>query len=177
MANRRRFSSRTPAAKRSTFWVGGTLGIAQLVPGVNAFFTVISEATLENVPNPTIVRSRLELICMDDESVSAPDSMYLLSYGCGIVERNAAIAGIASIPSPTVDIDWDGWFVHGAFTGGSATSGLIDSPLGVQRQSVDSKAMRKVGQNEICLLVIEMNAIQGTEAIQFWGQFRFLLKK
>jgi len=178
VAVRRRFAGRRGGApKRSTFWTGGSLAISRIAPGTLGIYTVITEATLENVPNPTIVRSHLELICTDDESVSAADSAYTLVYGCGVVERNALAAGAAALPSPDTDQDWDGWFVHGALTGGAPTSGLTDSPLGVQRATVSSKAMRKVGQDEAVVLIIEPLTVLGTTGIQFWGIVRFLLKK
>jgi len=163
--------------KRGTFWSGGTLTLIRDTPPTVSFYIVATEAFLENVPNPTLVRTHAEVIVADDESVSAPDSFGQLYYGLGVVNRNAAAAGVLSIPTPFTDIDWDGWAVHGSLTWGSATSGLIDSPLGVQRRAIDSKAMRKIGSDQVIVFVIEPVAILGTEAFQFFGSIRMLFKK
>ena len=152
------------------------MAIASISPGV-VLYSLIPEATLENVPSPTIVRTHLELIFSDDESVSTADSFGIAGYGVGLMERNAVAAGIASIPTPTADTDWDGWFVHGYANIGNATSGTHDSPLSVQRVHVDSKAMRKVGQDMVVVLVIEFTTVKATTALNFFGGFRILLKK
>ena len=164
--------------KRGTFWEGNQFAITRSTPAAGPFFfELLSEALLENVPNPTIVRTYLSLLTCDDESVSAPDSFYSLWYGIGVFNSNAATAGVASLPTPLLDASWDGWLFHGALHAGSATSGVIDSPLGIQRIDVESKAMRKVGHDQIIALVIEPFAVLGTEAFQLYGGFRMLLKK
>jgi len=119
----------------------------------------------------------MSLIAHDDESVSAADNAWILSYGACIIQKQALAAGIGSIPTPLTDVGWDGWFVHGYFNVGGATSGVIDSPLGIERHQVDSKAMRKVGGDEAIIFVIEPTNVLGTEAITFWGAFRMLFKK
>ncbi len=166
------------APQRGTFWFGGTLAFVQLAPSSSALFSIMTEADLENIPQPTIVRTRGELIVTDDNSASVAESKWEVGFGMALVERNAVAAGVASVPTPLTDVNWDGWFVHQVFLGGQVSAGSETNDLSFDRRTIDSKAMRKAGQDQVLVGIVEHGAaISGTPDIEFWGHVRILLKK
>ncbi len=77
------------------------------------------------------------------------------AFGMGVVSAEALAAGVASVPEPFTQSDWPGWLLWGSFADhfelGTASS-LLPGSLQIP---VDSKAMRKMGQNEALILVCE----------------------
>jgi len=94
-----------------------------------------------------------------------------VSVGLGIIPN---VVGQAAFPSPIVDADWDGWFLHETImllAGGTSASLEQDSRV------VDTKAMRKVHGGDSVLASFDAANINGTTAtvgFEFWA--RFLLK-
>ncbi len=75
----------------------------------------------------------------------------------GIVSENAAGIGITAIPTPLIDIAWDGWMVHeqGQLM---AQSTALSEGGGTQSQRVkiDSKAMRKFRATDTLVAVLQV---------------------
>ena len=119
---------------------------------------------------PTVVRTRGD-VALRASSVAA-DTSVIGAYGVAIVNTDAFVAGIASIPGPFDDAGWDGWFVWRSFSlsfefGDSTGFGLIQ-----MNQEVDSKAMWKISDNETMVLIAESQS----GAYQISMPLRFLLK-
>ena len=75
------------------------------------------------------------------------------AHGIGIITNDAFAA--SAFPTPLDDVDWPGWLWHQFFdiAHGDVTAGSND--LTYQRNEIDSKAMRKLGDNEIVIGVSE----------------------
>jgi len=91
-----------------------------------------------------------------------------------IVVTAAAVAG-AALPSPLSNTgnDWVWW---DQFSVGASAADVIGEEITVHRKIVDSKAMRKIGLNEVLALVTELQTCEGTMVVNICGALRFLLK-
>jgi len=101
----------------------------------------------------TIVRNRGQFSIKPVSA--AADVSVVGALGVGIISAEALAAGAASIPGPFSQAEWDGWMVWQPFqftfefvTGAGI---LITSTEAV----IDSKAMRKVGANEVAVFMAE----------------------
>ena len=169
MANRRSFQT---SRKRRTTWEGVNIDISNLTVVTPIFITAITEAVLENFPTPTLVRTRGGLTVYADDS-STPGSFGVIGAGLMIVTASAVAAG--GVPSPLVDPGND-WFWWDSFSVGSAAADVIGEEVTVHRKVIDSKAMRKVGSNEVVILVTELQTCEGTMVVNLCGAIRFLMK-
>ena len=95
------------------------------------------------------------------------------AWGMGIVIAQAFAAGAASIPGPFTNADWDGWFAHGYWSYRSMEAGTPGNLLIADvREAIDSKAMRKV----LDLNVVVVMAESQSDAVRVAINFRMLLK-
>ena len=109
-----------------------------------------------SIDQATIVRTRGQVVIklgtyVADLSISG-------AYGVAIVSSDAFAAGIASIPGPFDDADWDGWYVWRSFGGHYEVKGGESSLLGSWHYEVDSKAMRRIGPNQTLVMIAESQA-------------------
>ena len=169
MANRR-FAVR--ARKRVMSWQGSLLDFSDIVVGTPQLVTVISEAILENFPTPTLIRTRGRLAVLADTS-STPGAFGVLTMGVIVVTAAAQTAGAVPTPSTDVGSDWLWW--NRAIVG-AAAGDVIGEEVTIDRMDVDSKAMRKIGNNEVVVFVAELISCEGTLVVNLCGGLRFLLK-
>ena len=101
----------------------------------------------------TIIRSRGE-VSLVPNNVGA-DATLIGAFGMGIVSAEAFVAGTASIPLPFSDSDWVGWFMLRSFAYQYEFHSAVASLISSRSWEVDSKAMRKVGPNEVLVLMAE----------------------
>ena len=169
MANRR-FATAT--RKRRMSWDGASVNLSNLIVGTAQFSTILTETILENFPTPTLVRSRGRMNVVADNS-STPNAFGFVTMGLIVVTATAATAG--AVPNPTTNTgnDWLWW--DSAFVGSSA-SDVIGEEITVDRISVDSKAMRKIGLNQVLVFVADLSTCEGTLVCNVCGTFRCLLK-
>ena len=174
MANRRS-SFRRSAPKRVTTWEGVAIDMIGIdAAGISA--VMITEAVLENMPNPTIVRIRGELMVTNNAGVSTSASSGFCTVGAMLVDSRALAAGIGSmeLPSTNVGSDWMYWDV---FNFGEQVANEVDNnDLSVNRKVVDSKAMRKVKPNQALVLIAQVQTCVGTIEAHLCGSLRILLK-
>ncbi len=129
------------------------------------------DAAANGLTKPTIVRTR-GTISIAPQSGSA-DLDIVGAWGAAIVSDQAFAAGQASIPGPFDEAGWDGWYAWGSF---SYQVEFFDS-TGVQAPwdrmwEIDSKAMRKITDNETIVFMVESNV--GAFSVSL--QLRTLLK-
>jgi len=119
----------------------------------------------------TIIRNR-GVVVVKPQSFGA-DVDVLGAFGVGIVSAEAFAAGVASVPSPYLDADWAGWMVWRtfAFHFEFASALTIALPANISFE-VDSKAMRKIGPNEVLVYVAESQA----GALSIFDGLRTLIK-
>ena len=131
----------------------------------------------------TIVRTRGELLLYLESTVAGRDG-FAGSFGIGVASAQAVAIGATALPGPSTDTDWDGWYYHtimalrsiDLINSDAATAedfgNVVTSAL---RLPVDSKAMRKVGINQVAFAMIEVTEV-GTAVMQVNWNSRHLLK-
>ena len=121
----------------------------------------------------TIVRTRGEILGMMD--VGAAGDTAVLGFGIIIIDDDAFAAGAGSIPSPVLDTPadwlWHGWMPLRSETGTQSD----DQGSHVGRLTIDSKAMRRVKQNDNVVFVGDVNILAGTPTVDWAVGCRTLL--
>ena len=144
------------APRRQTDWFGVTdAGYLAVAAGAKA---LIASAAIDSSPGvlmgSTLVRSR-GLVSVKLQTYAA-DLNVIGAFGMAIVSAEAAAAGIASIPGPWSNSEWDGWFVWGTWAFAYEFTTDIDRLLPASVQiPVDSKAMRKLESGNTIVFVAE----------------------
>ena len=186
MANsfRSRLPSRSRSSPRKTSWTAGPRtnsgGISITGTGKN----IAQIGALAAADGDTIVRLRGDLLLFL-KTASAAATGFDGAFGIGIVTDQAFNAGVASIPGPLTDFDWNGWFYHQFFhvfsadaivaAAASSEPGQLHSVSAAIQTAVDSKAMRKIPENNIVVAMIETTEV-GVATMQFLFNCRILVK-
>ena len=106
------------------------------------------------------------------------------AFGIGVITAAAFTAGVGSVPTPITEIGWDGWLYHqfidlrapGLIDGSAAVDvDIMLSTTAAVRIPVDSKAMRKIGIDEVTFGVLEVIEV-GTAALSWRFNSRILDK-
>jgi len=107
------------------------------------------------------------------------------AFGIGVATTAAITAGVASVPTPITEETWDGWLYHRYFSVICAEPIAVatTSKIGAQvhdvaaalRFEVDSKAMRKLTQDQTIYAVIEVIEI-GVATARWAFNSRMLFK-
>ena len=171
MADRRQVS-RIP--KRRTFWTGAQSSATVILATPQNVQIVVTEAALENVPNPTLVRTRGMITLRG--LLSADQSSIICGVGLAVLGAKEVAVGTTAVPLPLTNSDDDRWFWYHAVGLQSAPSGITDM-IHSQFVNVDSKAMRKVGSNEVVALVIELADVSAGVGVQVISTLRYLFKR
>jgi len=168
MARRSRIVARGSA--RKTTWIGpADQGFVSVGTAGNVILSSFDPAA-NGLPQPTIVRSRGIVTVVP--TVFPGDIEIEGAFGIAVVSDQAFAAGQASIPGPWTESGWDGWFVWGTFAVAYEEETNAGMMLSSVSQVVDSKAMRKVHDNETIVLMAEARGI----AFRIAMQIRMLAK-
>ena len=171
----RRFAPRR--VRRPTFWEGGRFNLS--IPTASAVgTTLVPESTLENVPEPTLVRIRGSILCTMLSAAAVPNAVFL-TLGIKLATATAVAASSFELPGTDIGSDWIWWqkVPLVLITGGSVASPNGDGLTSNVRVDVDSKAMRKVKQNEVLILVAENQVSESTGTVGVDGGVRVLFKR
>ena len=162
-------------AKRPTFWEGA-VGEAVILTGATATVPVVTEATLENTLNPTLIRIHGTVYAYITARTAAGDFCVL---GMGIMPQSAAAiaAGVAAMPTPITDIG-SPWIWHRQIV----LDSLVAPPNGTDiggnvRIIVDNKSMRKFDLNQGLQIILENFAMTGILTLSITWAFRLLFKR
>jgi len=149
--------TRNRGPKRQVTWFGpADQGHVAVATTTKVIIASIDPAA-SGLEKPTIVRTRGMIGVRPDSGVAA-DTAFVGAFGIGIVSDQAFAAGVASVPGPFDQGDWDGWFVWQSFQATwDFNSAVGVEPLEVEYE-IDSKAMRKVSDNETVVFVAESQA-------------------
>ena len=145
-----RQSSKT---SRRPSWAGGPIGAVGMTATGTAIYATGSQSVVDNV---TIIRTR-GLLEIRLESAATLGDGFRGAVGICVVTENAFNAGIGSIPTPIVDVAWDGWLWYSHFALFNVTGTIADGVNAVtasQRIWIDSKAMRKTRVTDVAVAVI-----------------------
>ena len=139
-------------------WIGSGIGPLTIVASTKTVVSTLSAGALLLRPF-TILRTRQLIQYRSDQSVVSERPSG--AYGRIVVTDNATAIGITAIPDPTTEPD-AAWFVwqgmHNSFRFGSNVG--FDGQDGNQ-YVVDSKAMRKLGNNDDLAAVVAQDAAVG----------------
>ena len=174
MARNRSFvrGARAIGSVRLTQW-SSTAPETQFV-ALAAATTVIDSSFVTSGNNrETSVRVRGLLTVMTDQAAASEQPFG--AFGVCVVSDQAFSAGAASVPAPYTNADSDLWLLHEFWAcpmlvGDSTGFGSA----GVQAYVLDSKAMRKVSEDETLIAVIQ-NA-NATDGVLYRLDFRILSK-
>ena len=164
--------------RRKTSWIGGALTptTAQSI-GVATTAIVLSfdTRTVASISAPfTIIRLRGELVIYSDQKAADEDPFGAI--GAMIVSGEAFDGGAATVPAPYTESFYDSWFYHqywaapNVANAGSNAVASFDFP----HYTVDSKAMRKVGDGDVFVCVLENKS--AAHAAAYTLNFRMLVK-
>ena len=162
---RRSFSSRPRSgSRRSTSWLAINPASATLVSSGGTILHSLDAETLAKRPF-TIIRTHLVLHLQSDQA--AASEIQVGAFGMAVVSDQANAIGVTAVPTPITDLDSDLFFVHQALI----SNFLFASGVGFQEPAgqfltVDSKAMRKVNDDQDVVSVVELAT--GESAGQVW---------
>ena len=158
MARRFRTVTRGNRQVRESLWLGIATTITNLSAANTAFrMNALNAAALALRPF-TVVRTRGFLGVRTDQLSS--DESYDVSMGHAVVSSQAIAVGITALPTPQTDLGSDLFYVFetimGRFQFGDATGSPPNSLVGM---SYDSKAMRRVNDDQDIAFVIENSSV------------------
>ncbi len=125
----------------------------------------------------TIIRIRGGVSLWMLSATSAGDG-FIGALGICLVPTTAFIAGVASVPTPLTEPEWDGWMWYQVFDLRAVTSTFADgvnAAVVAQHYEIDSKAMRKWDQQMTLCGVVE-TVESGTASMEFNAETRVLVK-
>ena len=123
----------------------------------------------------TIVRLRGQLLLYMSAATAAQDG-FTGAVAVGIVRKQAFDIGVTAVPLPLDEEFWDGWMWYQYFSLKAADPIVAGAVSGEPNQvhnvsaglriEVDSKAMRKIPQNNALIVVIQ--ALETGTAVLNW---------
>ena len=158
---------------RESLWIGLGANVASLAAASSAtILNSLNAAALALRPF-TIVRSRGFFGIRSDQI--AADENYDVALGFAVVSDQALAAGITAVPTPHTDIGSDLFYVYEALMGRFEFS----SAVGIEQNLLtwvhyDSKAMRRVNDDQDISFVVETSAVSSGAMVHHSG--RFLVK-
>ena len=145
---------RTGSTRRLTSWIIGPFGTQSVGSNTKS---LVSTSLLGIEDGRTIVRIRGEVNVALTAAGAAVDGYDRVGLGMAVVTEQAISVGITAVPGPLTDINWDGWMWH--WTGGFLSNTAFTLPSnegpGSARIVIDSKAMRKFGEEMALVAVLE----------------------
>ena len=172
MANGRRVGRVT--VKRPTFWTGAQSTQTVVIATPQSVQAVVTEAALENVPNPTLVRTRGTVRVVQGATIDSGAG--IVGIGLAVLGAKQVTVGTTAIPLPFTNSDDDRWFWYGGVGLRNSVGGITDVANG-HLFEVDSKAMRKVGSNQVVALVVELTDVNNVVSVTVDVALRFLFKR
>jgi len=173
-----RFRGRARSAVRSpshrlTSWLALD-GFSQTLNNTAVVVLTMTAAELAKRPF-TVIRVHLQLHMAPDQFVAS--ELQLAACGLCVVSDQAAAIGVTAVPTPETDLESDLWFAHQVLVGENtfATGVGFDDHAG-WGFSIDSKAMRKVNDDEQIIVVVEGATVIGGGMVVS-GMGRLLIKE
>ena len=179
MAGRRgNFRARGLTTRRLTGWDIGPDSSSGTVSITSGTKTIIGTVVSFLVDGLTIVRIRGTFSYYIRIAQTVFDGFDNAVVGMCLVTDDARIAGSASVPGPVTDDEWDGWMFHKWLPAiiSPATANIDPSGGGFLHElEIDTKAMRKVTDNESLIFVFEGTEI-GAVTMEVDMNTRILVK-
>ena len=143
------------SAKRSTVWLGIDPTDTVMTITGGTIITSFNAAALALRPF-TIVRTHLELLIFSDQAAAA--EAQIGAYGGVVVSEQASAIGVSAVPTPVTDSDSDLFFAHQWMLNMFFFLDATGAHSAGRRYTIDSKAMRKVNDDQDVLFVAERSS-------------------
>ena len=189
MANLGGSGFRTRSARsqrRKTSWnIGPQTGVDGAPQGISSSVAVLATGALVVLEEAiTLIRTRGDLNLYLQSATGTGDGFHG-AFGIAVATSPAVLAGIASLPTPITEEDWDGWLYHRYFSlvaGGTIAAATaaqqadqVNSSSAALHFEVDSKAMRKLSVDQSLYAAIEVVEL-GAASMQWAFNSRMLVK-
>jgi len=142
---------------RNRAWADTRAVAFTLLDGGSLLFDLLTDAP--TVDTLTVVRLVGDLT-VDFDPTSAPvDSMQVIDVGIGVTSSEALLAGVVSLPKPSIPTEYPprGWL----YAATQSTWETVDS-FGIGHESArfkfDIRSMRKIDKGKLFMLIISTNA-------------------
>ncbi len=172
MAHRKRFV-RGGKQVRETSWLSIPEGRDTMV-AANTAILAASLGPVALAMRPfTIVRTLLYFHTRSDQSAATENAD--VAIGMCVVSDQAAAIGVTAVPTPFTDLGSDLWYMHRILS--SHFQFISGTGFGLEDGSqvqIDSRAMRKVNDDQDVILVLENSAL--SDGSTTFSAGRFLIK-
>ena len=129
------------------------------VTGLPASTVVLDQVITPIVGGETLLRTRGIFAYAGDQTGVTENPMG--AVGIGVVSAQAAGVGITAVPHPVVDAAWGGWLWHHYFAIRTQVATAVGYSQSLETIVIDSKGMRKVGEDMRLVVVVENAAAFG----------------
>ena len=170
-------TQRGPTSRRQTGWDEGPLSTTITISAAGATLWTIGQAFLTD--GLTVIRLRGSYDLSVFSAAAAGDHFDTIGVGIGIVTAAAFAVGVTAVPSPLTEISWEGWMFHElvcGLRGATAVPEWGTAGGAYHRGVIDSKAMRRGGEDMVIFGCVEAEGEQGTVVVQHEARTRMLLK-
>ncbi len=166
MARKSGFIRRNNRMVRETLWFLNQASDTNLTV-VGGTIIIAPNAALQALRPFTIIRTYSELNIRTDNAAGSEN--YIGAYGACVISDQAAAIGVTAMPTPITDAGSDLWYVHQYMMGANifTTSGATMNGV---RYSVDSRAMRKVNDDQQTNHLVEFSAAGNGFNVMFAGR-------
>ena len=156
--------------RKATDWSASSVATALVTLAGSS--VVLLEIFVPISGGETLIRTRGFFTYGSDQA--AANENIIGAVGIGVVSEQAATVGITAVPHPDTDSAWGGWLWHHYFAARIEVGSAVGfDPLMQQNIVIDSKAMRKVGDSERLVVVVENSSATG---MRFSTAMRLLSK-
>jgi len=165
VADTRRSRSPTRSPRRKTSWIiGPRTGANGSLQSIISSVKTVATIGVTTVDGETLIRTRGQLLLFL-RSATASNNGFTGAFGIGMVTDQAFTAGIASMPGPLNDDEWDGWLYHNYFAVFASSviaaevsnaDDFANTQSAVLRMEIDSKAMRKTKSKQVMFAALEV---------------------
>jgi len=166
------FILRSGVMRRESLWLFNTGTSTTVVAGANPVLIGTLNAAAIALEPFTIVRTRGWLHIRSDQISATED--YGVNLGFCVVSTQATGIGVTAVPTPTTDQGSDLWFVYESLSATlrfSTAAAYVTEGIG---KDYDSKAMRKVEDEQDIAVVLE--AASGLSGVDVYHTGRLLIK-
>jgi len=128
------------------------------------------------IPGLTIIRTRGEARIFLSSVSAALDGFQTFGLGIGVASATAFATGAAAVPTPLTEASWAGWLWY--WSGPLMANAAISDTDGSAniRIPIDSKAMRKLRDDEVVYFAAEAGTEVGTAVAKIYVGTRQLFK-
>ena len=139
--------------KRLSDW--GSIDVSTTIQGTGVTVLLGSlNATALAMRPFTVVRTYLQVQLQSDQSAAI--ERQFAGVGMCVVSDQASAIGVTAVPTPILDLGSDLWLLHQLVF--ADESNLTDRTRSSTKVAVDSKAMRKVNNDEDLIVVMEVGS-------------------